>query len=226
MKASPPKTPSRKPPARRVQKFGTPGAEGRLTGQEISKLLLQAKDAWHHQISLESIPATTSFDEFRRDQVQAAVGLSGLSKINRSHWRTVSAHFLTLAGREDEAFDLLLKTGEKTYRGTKPGDTWETAEAYVSHIRQALTDHLAADVRPGLIHIEASWLLHAARQRTGKPTLTMETLAERLDPQTLHGLLSHLRNHISLREGRADLDRRSVRSYPAKPDPSQIDDPF
>ena len=225
MKA-PGKTASRKPSAKPVQKSGTPGETGNLSKPEITKLLLQAKEAWGYQLARKGIRPCCTFDNFRRDQVMAAVGLPGLSKLNRSHWRTVSAHFLTLAGREDEAFDLLQKTGDKTYRGTKPGDTWETAEAYVSHIRLALADHLGTALQPGSLHIEASWFLHAARQRTGKPTLTMETLAERLDPQILHGLLSHLRNHIALREGRAALDRRAVRQYPSKPDPGQIDDPF
>jgi hypothetical protein len=222
MKA-PGKTTYRKPSAKPVQKYGTPGETGNLSKPEITKLLLQAKEAWGYQLARKGIRPCCTFDNFRREQVMSAVGLPGLSKLNRSHWRTVSAHFLTLAGREDEAFDLLQKTGEKTYRGTKPGDTWETAEAYVSHIRQALADHLTVDLPQ---HIETGWFLHAARQRTGKPTLTMETLAERLDPQILHGLLSHLRNHIALREGRSDLDRRSARSYPAKPDPGQIDAPF
>lgn len=224
---APGKTASRKTSAKRVQKSGTSGETGKLSHAEISKLLLQAKEAWGYQLACNGIQPDATFDDFRRDQVQAAVGLPGISKLNRSHWRTVSAHFLTLAGREDEAFDLLNRTGNKTYRGTKPGDTWETAEAYVSHIRKALADHLAESVlQPGRSHIETGWFLHAARQRTSKPTLTMDTLAERLDPQTLHGLLSHLRNHIALREGRADLDRRSVRTYPSKPDPGQIDDPF
>lgn len=209
-----------------MRKSGTPGADGKLTSQEIRKLILQSKDAWHHQRSLEIIPPDLSFDDFRRDQVTASVGLSGLSKLKRSHWRTVSAHFLTLSGREDEAFQLLNQTGEKSYLGGKPGDTWETAEAYVHQIRQSITLHHRADLAPGKTRIETGWFLHAARQRTSKPTLSMHTLAERLDPQTLHGLLSHLRNHIALREGRADLDRRSPRQYPSKTNPTEIDDPF
>ena len=68
----------------------------------------------------------------------------------------------------------------------------------------------------------AGWLLTAARQRTGKPTLTMETLAERLDPQTLFGLLCHLKDHISLREGRAVPERRAKRIYPKKADPGDF----
>jgi hypothetical protein len=74
--------------------------------------------------------------------------------------------------------------------------------------------------------IRHGWLLAAARQRTRKPTLTMETLAERLDPETLWGLLSHLVSHINLREGRADHDRRKPCRYPKPADPGQIDDPF
>lgn len=226
MKKTANKTDPRKPSAKRLQKSGTPGASGNLTNPEKQKLVLQAKEAWGYQLAVKAIPENTSFDDFRAAQVEAAVGLSGISKLNRSHWRTVSAHFLTLGGREDEAFPLLNKTGNKTYRGTKPGDTWETAEAYVHQIRKAITLHRGADLAPGKTRIETGWFLHAARQRTSKPTLTMDTLAERLDPQTLHGLLSHLRNHIARREGREDPDRRSLRKYPAKPDPGQIDDPF
>lgn len=226
MKGSSPKTPSRKSPAKRLQKTGTPGASGNLTNPEKQKLVLQAREAWGYQLAVKAIPANTPFDAFRSTQVEAAVGLSGISKLNRSHWRTVSAHFLTLAGREDEAFELLNRTGEKTYRGTNPGDTWESSETYVHHIRQSLADHQIAKLAPGMDRIEAGWILHAARQRTGKPSLTMDTLAERLTPETLFGLLSHLNSHINLREGRADLNSRSIRTYPAKPDPNQIDDPF
>jgi hypothetical protein len=219
-------TAPRKPSAKRPRKSGTPGSSGNLTNPEKQKLVLQAKEAWGYQLAVKAIPANTSFDEFRSTQVEASVGLSGISKLNRSHWRTVSAHFLTLAGREDEAFDLLNKTGEKTYRGGNPGDTWETAEAYVHQIRQALTLHGGADLAEGMSRIETGWFLAAARQRTQKPSLTMDTLAERLDPQTLRGLLSHLRNHISRREGREDITRRSIRKYADKPDPGQLDDPF
>ena len=54
----------------------------------------------------------------------------------------------------------------------------------------------------------------------------MATLAERLDPETLCGLLSHLRTHIALREGRANPDLRAKRTYPKPADPGEMDDPF
>lgn len=226
MKKTANKTDPRKPSAKRSQKSGTPGSTGNLTNEEKGKLCIQAKEALAHQIKLGNLPEDTNLNDFRRDQVIACVGLAGVSKINRSHWREVSGHFLTLAGREAEALELELKTGEKTYRGGNPGDTWEDAETYAHNIKLSLAKHLTADLAPGMARIFPGWILDAARQRTGKPGLTMDTLAERLDPKTLHGLLSHFNNHIALREGRADLERRSVRSYPAKPDPSQIDDPF
>jgi hypothetical protein len=53
-------------------------------------------------------------------------------------------------------------------------------------------------------------------------------MAERLDPQTLAGLLSHRRDHIALREGR-DTDRRAKRVYPKPSDPGSMHedaDPF
>ncbi|MFT3992033.1 MAG: hypothetical protein QM680_11545 [Luteolibacter sp.] len=68
-------------------------------------------------------------------------------------------------------------------------------------------------------------VIAVAAQRTRKPTLTMDTLAERLDPKTLKGLLSHLVNHIATRGGRA-TDRRSKRQYPKKADPGEMAEPF
>jgi hypothetical protein len=76
--------------------------------------------------------------------------------------------------------------------------------------------------------ITPGWLIAAARQLTGKPTLTLAAMAERLDPQTLAGLLSHRRDHIALREGR-DTDRRAKRVYPKPSDPGSMHedaDPF
>lgn len=166
-----------------------------------------------------------SFDDWRRDMVMDRVGLPGISKINRSHWRDVMALFLELSGHEDKAFELLNKTGVKSYRPVDQNDTWESSETYVALIGEALANHAQVAVAHPKGHIHAGWFVAAARQRTGKPTLTLATLAERVDPSTLHGLLSHLRNHIALREGRA-TDRREKRSYPKKADPGEMEPPF
>jgi len=218
-----------KPRAKAVQKHGTPGPNGRLTREETTPLVLQAQEAFNYQIALGRVETGSRFDDWRRDQVMDAVGKPGISKIARNDWRTVMAHFLTLSGREDEAFALLQQTGVKSYRPASEFDTWESSETYVALIRDALAKHAtfpAECLIGGKGHIHCGWLIAAARQRTRKPTLTMETLAERLDPETLWGLLSHLVSHINLREGRADLDRRKPRRYPKPADPGQIDDPF
>lgn len=219
--------PTRSPSAKPVQKRGTPGAKGHLTREETTNLVLQAREAFDHQNRLGRIEPGQSFDDWRHDQVMDAVGVPGISKIARSEWRKVKAHFLALSGRDDEAFKLLNQTGVKTYRPASPDDTWESSEAYVAHIRTALANHAQATVTHPKGHIHAGWFLAAARQRTGKPTLILDTLAERLDAETLCGLLSHLRNHIATREGRADTDRRAPRSYPKKSDPGDFEDnPF
>jgi hypothetical protein len=217
---------SRNSSAKPVQKHGRPGATGRLTREETTNLILQAQEAFHYQTVLGNIEPGSTFDDWRRDQVMDCVSLPGISKIDRSHWRQVKAHFLTLSGREDEAFTLLQKTGPKSYRPTSDQDTWESSETYVALIREALANHaqVPADrLLDGKGHIHTGWFLAAARQRTAKLTLTMDTLAERLDAKTLNGLLAHLVSHINLREGRADLDRRKARSYPS---PADSDDPF
>jgi hypothetical protein len=221
-----PKSRACKPRAKAVQRTGSPGAFGRLTAAEIKNLILQAQEAFHYQTILGHIEPGTKFDDWRRDQVMDSVGLAGLSQIDRSHWRTVKAHFLCLAGREDEAFTVLQTTGTKSYRPTSEQDTWESSETYVAVIRVALTNHAqvpASSLLESKGHITTGWLIAAARQRTGKPTLTLETLAERLDPKTLHGLLAHLRNHIARREGRSVPKLRKERVYPK---PSDLADPF
>lgn len=229
MKATKPATKSapRKPSAKPVR---TPGKTGSLSRPETTKLVMQAQEAFHYQTVLGQIETGTKFDDWRRDQVLAAVGLPGISKLHRSHFRAVLAHFLTLSGRDDEAFDILNRTGQKRDHGD-PDDTHEAAEALVALIREALASHAlvpAASLQLGKGHIHAGWFIAAARQRTAKPTLGMDTLAERLDPVTLTGLLAHLRNHISRREVREDETRRKIRTYPKKPDAGSMheDDPF
>lgn len=209
--------------AKTVQRRGSPGASGRLTRAETTNLVLQATEAFHYQTVLGNIEPGQSFDDWRREQVMNRVGKAGISKIVREEWREVKALFLELAGRDDEAFAFLLKTGAKNDRPHEANNTWESSETYVALMRQALADHAAvpaANLAAGCVHIHGGWLVAAARQRTRKPTLTMDTLAERLDPKTLHGLLSHLKSHINLREGRANPELRKPRVY------QNADDPF
>lgn len=225
MKTTTPKT-SRKPAAKPPHKpRGTPGLAGKLTREETQNLLMQARDAFAHQKTLKRLEPGITFDEWRRDMVMDRVGKSGISQINRSDWRTVKSWFLELSGLEDKAFALLLKTGQKTDHPTNPNDTFETAETYVALIQAALADHLKVTIEHPKGHLKTGWFLAAARQRTAKPTLAIDTLAARLDPATLHGLLSHLKNHISTREGRAIPALRTKRIYPKKPDPGEMSDP-
>jgi hypothetical protein len=216
----------RKTSAKPLRTKGTPGENGALTVAEIQMLVMQAKEAFHYQTALGQIEPGTDADQWRRDQVMDCVGKAGTSKLIRIEWRQVSARFLTLAGREDEALATLNRTGVKSYRPADANDTWETSETYVVLIRQAIDEHRTAVTEHAKGHIHEGWFLTAARQRTAKPSLTMATLAERLDPATLCGLLSHLRNHIALREGRAVPERRAKRVYPKTPDPGEMDDPF
>lgn len=199
--------------------------KGGLSAPEITRLVLTARDAFHYQSALGNIAPGETFQAWRHAQVLAAFGRPGTSALDRSQWRAAAAHFLTLAGHEDEAFDMLQKTGQKSYRHAPDSDTWEASEAIVARIREAIAAHLLATIPPDQTHLHTGWFLTAARQRTGKPSLTMDTLAERLAPETLTGLLAHLHTHIARREGRA-VSHKSPRSYPPKPDPGDMDDPF
>jgi hypothetical protein len=211
---------TRKPAASPARTF----AGSLLTRQETTNLLLQAKEAFDYQSARGRVEPGENFADWRRDQVMDVCGKSGLSKIARSDWRAVKAHFLNLSGREDESFKLLNQTGLKSYRPASPGDTWENCEEYAAIITACLAAHLATAVTHPKGHIHAGWLIATARQRTGKPSLTLATLADRLDPSTLHGLLSHLRNHIATREGRAVPELRKKRVYPKKADPGEMAD--
>jgi hypothetical protein len=213
----------RKPAAKPLRK---PSRTNLLTHQETTNLVLQAQEAFRYQATLKRVEPGTSFDEWRRDQVLDVCGKAGISKIARPDWKAVKAHFLNLSGREDEALALLVSTGTKSYRPVDGSDTWETCEEFAALVRKNLADHLQTAVTHPKGHLHEGWFISAARQRSGKPTLTVATLAERLDPKTLHGLLAHLRNHIALREGRAVPELRGKRSYPKRPDPGEMDAPF
>lgn len=221
-----PRQTRRKSPAKPPQ---TTRRTSSLHPNEVRNLLMAAQEAFHHQSAIKRVEPGTTFDEWRRDQVLDAVGLPGISRIDRSHFLTVKAHFLTLAGRDDEAFAALSKTGAKTDHGDET-DTRETCAALVARMRQALDDHakIPADRLQGdRGHINLGWILAAARQRTGKPSLTLETMADRLDPKTLSGILAHVRNHISKREGRSDDAKRQPRTYFKKADIGNFsEDPF
>ena len=214
---------ARKPVAKALPK---PYNASLLTREETQNLLLQAKDAFDYQTKLRRVEPGENFNDWRRDQVMDRVGKPGISKIARGDWKNVKALFLELSGREDEAFKLLIQTGVKSYRPVDGNDTWETCEQYAAIVTTCLAEHLAVAVTHPKGHLHAGWFLSAARQRTGKPSLTLATIAERLDPSTLHGLLSHLRNHIATREGRAKPERRAKRIYPKKQNPGEMAEDF
>lgn len=229
MKTTPAKTtPVRTARVTRAKAAPAPRPKSSLTRAETTKLLMQAQEAYNYQTALRNIEPGDTFDTWRRDQVMDAVGRAGISKIGRTQWRTVFAHFLILAGRDDEAYAALTTTGPKRDHG-HTADNYEASEALVYKLREALAHHAEVALAPGIDHIHPGWLLAAARQRTSKSTLTWDTMAERISPSTLVGLLSHLRNHIARREGR-ESDRRAKRSYPCKPDASTLHedgrDPF
>lgn len=204
---------ARKVPAKRASKTRRPGA---LSSKETTPLLLQAKEAYDYQLALKRVEPGMSFDEWRRDQVMDVVDREGISKIDRSQWTDVMVHFLILTGKDAEAFALQLKSGPKTDHPTDPDNTRENCRTVVYLIRKAIADHLAKELPEGAEHIREPWLLSAARPRSKKPGLTMDNMAERLDPKTLRGLLAHVNTHIAKREGR-EPEKRKPRLYATKP---------
>ena len=202
-----PRKPHAKPPQ-------SPPA-GALTAKEKQTLVLIARDAYRHQAGLGNLTPETTPDSFRHAEMYAHFG-GGVSTLQRADWRRAAAHFFTLAGKPEKALEMLTRSGQKSYRPAGPRDTWESCDSIVATMRQELASHASADLPPGMSPIREAWLVVAARQRTRKPTLSMESMAERLDPKTLVGLLSHLRHHIAIREGRPPSSR-TARTYPPRP---------
>lgn len=192
------KTASRKVAKKRVQRKKT--GIGTLSSAEVIPLAIQAKDAFRYQTAKGNVEPGMTEKEWRREQVYNLTGRDGTSQLDDEHWKPVMAHFLQLAGEEEKAFELLNKTGVKGYRPTGPDDTYESSEKVVFRIKEALAKHALATVSHPKGHLHAGWLLSVARQRTDKPSLTMDTLDDRLDKKTLIGLLSHLNKYIRRRE--------------------------
>jgi len=223
-RAESPRSEAPKPVRKKAKFIRTAGG---LTREELVPLIMQAKEAHGYQIALKNIPADTREDDFRRDQVMATVGKAGTSKINRDDYNTVMIRFLELSGKEDEAFERRMKSGVKSYRPTGPDDTHESAAQASWLIQEELKRHATAELAEGADRIYPGWILAAARRRNGKPGLTLENLADRLDAKTLIGLLAHLKNATTVREGRARPESRKPRSKASqKPCEIDSDEPF
>jgi hypothetical protein len=222
-KTAPRKTTTRKPAALKVR--------GNISTDEIRPLIMAAREAWQFQGS------EISFDDFRAEEVMAAVGRPGLSACDHSHFCDLMGHFKLASGRDDEAMEWFLKGGKNSERQIG----WAISKILSEHLLLAHTtpEQIAATTSPRSLkrrlakfaalqdHAEGpvtyDYLLAIVRDKTRRPDLTLGTdlaisLAERCTMQQLLWIRNTLVNRIAEREGSglSSARNKSQRSDAAK----------
>lgn len=231
MKADP--TNSSKPARKKASKdAATPAKErGNISPAQNQSVICEALQAYAYQ------NPGMSFDEFRREEVMAAVARPGLSACDGDHYCDLMGHFCAAAGKDDEALKWFLKAS----KNTEYQIAWSIADILTKHIalahstvealtaatpprklkallaaREALLDH-----PEGPLNFDD--LLTIVRGKTRRPTLTLDadlakSLAERCDKLQLAQIRFTLVNRRNEREGRGNTcDRnRSQNSESAK----------
>lgn len=190
--------------------------------KEIQPLIMAAREAYAVQ------DPGISFDEFRHEEVKAAVGRDGLSACDHDHFCDLMGHFKTAAGKEDEALKWFLKGSKNTERQI----AWSIASTLAAHIalahstveavtaatpprklkrllaaREALLDHPDGP-------LSFDYLVSIVRDKTRRPNLTLDadlakSLAERCDKIQLTWIHFTLVNRIAEREGRGHTSDRN-----------------
>jgi len=209
---------------------------GKMGKNEIQPLIMAAREAFAYQESLGNIDSGVTFDTWRRDQVMAAVGREGLSKCHHDDYRPLMGHFQVLAGRDAEAFQSFVTTGNASRAAH---DTHETRRKLAHAILEVLSQHIwLADVsavdlatstndtrsynllqrRRACIRahkdgaIREGYVVWLVRQKTCRPGLTLGSdlqagLADRCTVDQLTQIRDTLINRIAAREGREDRGR-------------------
>lgn len=199
--------------------------------KEIRPLIMAAREAF-----LVQDPGI-SFDEWRREEVHAAVGRDGLSACDHHHFCDLMGHFKTAAGKDDEALDWFLKGSKNPERQI----AWSIAQILADHIAlaHATVEGLTATTPPrklkGLLTAREAILDHPdgplnfgdlltiVRGKTRRPNLTLDadlakSLTDRCDKLQLAQIRFTLVNRRNEREGRGHTcDRnKSQKSDQAK----------
>jgi hypothetical protein len=204
---------------------------GNISPEEVRPLIMAARDAWNHQAP------GISFDEWRAEEVMAAVGRPGISACDHHHFCDLMGHFKLAAGLDDEAMDWFLRGGKNSERQL----AWAISKILADHLslahssveeitattsprslkrrlakRESLADH-------ALGPITCDYLLSIVRDKTRRPDLTLgeglaASLAERCTMNQLLWIRNTLVNRIAEREGSglASERNKSQRSDAAK----------
>jgi hypothetical protein len=168
------------------------------------------------------------YDSWRREEVFAAVGRLGLSKCDHEHFCDLMGHFLTAAGKEDQALEWYLKGSKNPERQI----AWSIAKILSDHIAlahssvEALMESTPPRKLKSLLAARAAILDHPegplnfgdmltiVRGKTRRPTLTLDadlavSLAARCDKLQLALIRFTLVNRRNEREGRGHTSDRN-----------------
>jgi hypothetical protein len=202
-------------------RLGPRGVKG-LSKLQKATLCQLAAEAWklQNRLGLAEVPAgmspSAAFEAWRRGQQQAAIGRSSLREATNDDYRPLRAHFLTLAGREDQAFSTYLRTGRVKDRGPAE-DTHERREELRTLILQSLIAH-GEKVTPGHARycsataavvaakggmLTQGYVVSLAKAKARGRELGSLTAGE------LAQILYTVRNRIAAREGRGSTRGRN-----------------
>lgn len=135
-----------------------PAARGKnaMGKSETVPLAIAAKAALDFQIHLGNEEDGTDFKTWRHAQVKAVVGREGLTDCDHDHFRPLLAHFKMLAGKDEKALELHMRSGKVTSSGA-PDDTREAREHAAYEIMRRLFEHIqiADTAWPQLLEIFA-----------------------------------------------------------------------
>jgi hypothetical protein len=169
----------------------------------LAQLARQAWDALDELGLVADVPgesAAARFTCWRRAQQAEAVGRESLRDCRNDDYRPLRAHFNSLLGRDDRAFDDLMRTGPGP-KAENAEDTREARERQKALISAAVRQHQAAG---GSIH--PGYVLAIARRKFRRPQLR-DFLD--LSAGQLAQLLWTVRNRIAAKEGRGASGKRN-----------------
>lgn len=212
------RTPSAKKAAKKA-----PKRQGNLQPKSRSSIAFNARLAFDIQESMGNIETGVTFDQWRQDQVMAAVGRPGISACDGHHYRALMVHFLVLANREDEALKFGLKTGRVKDHGDA-SDTHEAREQWVALIYNDVSAHIAlADTAEADV-LDGDRVTWTAIKNNGGPIregyvawIAKDKFGFRrpyqklidLEAHKLEQLLYTVRNRIAAKEGRGTSKSRN-----------------
>lgn len=208
-----------RPAARRP---GSSGGGGKPLSRDQKAAICQlAKIAFDRQdalglVEVDCASQSARLAEWRRAQQLAAVGIDSLTECRNEHFRTLRAHFSTLAGREDRAYRDYTRTGRVRDRGPAE-DTHEAREATRKLILDELLAHghrcdprrpefnrlIAEKIEANGGMITQNYVIAIAKAKCRGRKIDSLTAEE------LRQILYTLRNRIASREGRGSRYNRN-----------------